>query len=34
MASRSVEDARLCGVSAVVTFGAGLIVFVRQDLNH
>jgi ABC-2 type transport system permease protein len=24
----------LCGVSAAVTFGAGLIVFVRQDLNH
>ena len=24
----------LSGVSAVVTFGAGLIVFVRQDLNH
>ena len=24
----------LCGVSAVVTFGAGLILFVRQDLNH
>ena len=24
----------LCGVSAVVTFLAGLIVFVRQDLNH
>lgn len=24
----------LSGVSAVVTFGAGLIVFVREDLNH
>jgi len=24
----------LCGVSAAVSFGAGLIVFVRQDLNH
>jgi ABC-2 type transport system permease protein len=24
----------LSGVSAVVTFGAGLILFVRQDLNH
>jgi ABC-type transport system involved in multi-copper enzyme maturation permease subunit len=24
----------LCGVSAVVTFGAGLVLFVRQDLNH
>jgi ABC-2 type transport system permease protein len=24
----------LSGVSGVVTFGAGLIVFVRQDLNH
>lgn len=24
----------LCGISAVVTFGTGLIVFVRQDLNH
>jgi ABC-type transport system involved in multi-copper enzyme maturation permease subunit len=24
----------LCGVSAAVTFGAGLILFVRQDLNH
>jgi ABC-type transport system involved in multi-copper enzyme maturation permease subunit len=24
----------LSGVSAVLTFGAGLIVFVRQDLNH
>jgi ABC-2 type transport system permease protein len=24
----------LSGVSAVVTFGAGLIIFVRQDLNH
>jgi len=24
----------LCGISAVVTFGAGLIIFVRQDLNH
>jgi ABC-type transport system involved in multi-copper enzyme maturation permease subunit len=24
----------LCGVSAIVTFGAGLILFVRQDLNH
>ena len=24
----------LCGVSAVVTFVAGLIIFVRQDLNH
>jgi ABC-2 type transport system permease protein len=24
----------LCGVSAAVTFGAGLIHFVRQDLNH
>jgi ABC-type transport system involved in multi-copper enzyme maturation permease subunit len=24
----------LSGVSAVVTFVAGLIVFVRQDLNH
>ena len=24
----------LCGVSAVVTFGAGLIHFVRRDLNH
>ena len=24
----------MCGVSAVVTFLAGLIVFVRQDLNH
>jgi ABC-type transport system involved in multi-copper enzyme maturation permease subunit len=25
---------RLCGVSAVVTFVTGLILFVRQDLNH
>lgn len=25
---------RLCGLSAVATFGTGLIVFVRQDLNH
>jgi hypothetical protein len=24
----------LSGVSAVVTFVAGLILFVRQDLNH
>jgi hypothetical protein len=24
----------LCGVSAVVTFTAGLIIFVREDLNH
>jgi hypothetical protein len=24
----------LSGVSAVITFGAGLILFVRQDLNH
>lgn len=24
----------LCGISAVVTFVAGLIIFVRQDLNH
>jgi ABC-2 type transport system permease protein len=24
----------LCGVSAVVTFVTGLIIFVRQDLNH
>ena len=24
----------LCGVSAVVTFVTGLILFVRQDLNH
>ena len=24
----------LSGVSAVVTFVAGLIIFVRQDLNH
>jgi len=24
----------LSGVSAAVTFVAGLIVFVRQDLNH
>jgi ABC-type transport system involved in multi-copper enzyme maturation permease subunit len=24
----------LSGMSAVVTFGAGLIFFVRQDLNH
>jgi ABC-type transport system involved in multi-copper enzyme maturation permease subunit len=24
----------LCGLSAVVTFGTGLIIFVRQDLNH
>ena len=24
----------LCGVSAVVTFVAGLIIFVRRDLNH
>jgi ABC-2 type transport system permease protein len=24
----------MCGVSAVVTFIAGLVVFVRQDLNH
>jgi len=24
----------LCGVSAIVTFGAGLVLFVRQDLNH
>lgn len=24
----------LCGVSALVTFGSGLLVFVRRDLNH
>jgi hypothetical protein len=24
----------LSGVSAVVAFAAGLLVFVRQDLNH
>jgi ABC-2 type transport system permease protein len=24
----------MCGVSALVAFGAGLLVFVRQDLNH
>ena len=24
----------LSGVSAAITFGAGLILFVRQDLNH
>jgi len=24
----------LCGVSAVVAFGAGLVLFVRRDLNH
>jgi len=24
----------LCGVSAVVTFGAGLVLFVREDLNN
>ena len=24
----------LSGVSAVVTFGAGLVLFVRRDLNH
>jgi hypothetical protein len=24
----------LSGVSAAVTFGAGLVIFVRQDLNH
>jgi len=24
----------LCGVSAVVTFVTGLVIFVRQDLNH
>jgi hypothetical protein len=26
--------AELCGVSAVVTFVTGLVIFVRQDLNH
>jgi len=24
----------LCGLSGVLTFGAGLVLFVRQDLNH
>ncbi len=24
----------LCGISAIITFVAGLIIFVRQDLNH
>jgi hypothetical protein len=26
--------AELCGVSAFVTFVTGLVIFVRQDLNH
>jgi ABC-type transport system involved in multi-copper enzyme maturation permease subunit len=26
--------ALLCGVSAVLTFAAGLVIFIREDLNH